>query len=157
MSRLGPIVRAIGVAAGSGVLIFGAAVAPAHATNTYTYSIATPESNPQDGSAHATGAVIFTGKRHFRVESSVWDSCPADGRGAYLDVIMKYKDGSVGGWQVNRDVNGCDNGLHDAVSYFNTKKRVMWVQMVVIEQDASLSGFSQRKYSTKKDNPYTSW
>lgn len=155
MSRLGRMIGTAGAAIGSALLVVVAAGAPAHAANTYTYSIATPESNPRDGSAHATGAVIFTGKGKFHVESSVWDSCPADGRGAYLFAIMKYKDGTVAGSLVNRDVNGCDNGLHDAVTYFNTGRRVMWVQMEVIEEDASLTGVIQTKSSTKKDNPYT--
>lgn len=122
------------------------------------FSLSTTSRGSGDGSTHATGAVTFTGTRSFRISSTVWDSCPRDGRGAYLSLSVDFVDGSGYGYPAgdafNRDVDGCDNGKVSSTVTRTFAKKVKRVSVTLFETDETPPAY-QSATSTWKDNPRT--
>ena len=148
-------VRWMGVAAASAVVLGVTSALPAEAAQ--DFSLDTASTNINDGSVHARGAITFTGAYSFSVSSTVWDSCPGDGDGAYLTYNVDVMDGTGWGYPANdafnRDTNGCDNGKISNTITRTFSKRVKRVQFVVREAD---NGFTKESdTSTWKANPNT--
>lgn len=148
-------VRAAGVAAVSAVVLGVTSALPAEAAQ--DFSLDTTSRSIGDGSVHARGAITYTGAYSFSVSSTVWDSCPGDGDGAYLTYNVDFMDGTGWGYPAadafNRDTNGCDNGKISNTITRSFSKRVKRVQFVVREADGGVTKESDT--STWKDNPNT--
>lgn len=156
MKVFGRAARTAAATAGAAVLVTAAATIPAQAAQ--GFSLDTPQSNIHDGSTHARGSISYTGQRSFRISSTVWDSCPGDGRGAYLSYYVQFKDGTGWGYPYsdafNKDNNGCDNGKISNTITRTFSKRVKFVQLSLWEVDYGSTVY-QDDFSAYKYNPYT--
>lgn len=123
-----------------------------------SFSLNTTSIGIRDGSTHATGSITFTGAKSFTISSTVWDSCPGDGRGAYLSLAVNFMDGSGYGYPAsdafNRDVNGCDNGKISNTVSRTYNKRVKEVSVTLFESGSSGPAYQSAR-SSYKDNPNT--
>jgi hypothetical protein len=149
------VARSSALGALSTALLAATAALPAQAAQ--SFSLDTPQRSINDGSTHGTGSITFVNRYEFKISSTVWDSCPPDGDGAYLTLNVEFMDGSGYGYPAadafNRDSNGCDNGRISNTVTRSFAKRVKRVQIVLREADNGIT--SEDDHSTWKDNPYT--
>jgi hypothetical protein len=96
---------------GLGLLLAAAPAARAEANRSFDFR--TPAWT-NEGTAHTWGMASFKSGRRVVLTGRINDECPADGYGAYLDVIVHKQTGSDLTYQA-KDVGGCKD--KDGVAY----------------------------------------
>lgn len=143
----------------AGAVAVGSAAMALPAEAAQGFALDTVQRGINDGSTHARGSLTFGSARTFTITSTVWDSCPGDGRGAYLTYRVVFTDGSTIGAYTkdafNSDLNGCDNGRNTKTVTRTYEKRVKNVELWLFESDGVDRGAHQWDHSTVKDNPKT--
>jgi hypothetical protein len=110
----------------------------AHAVQVVPFDLVTDGWNqPHIGSARARGSITWHSATRVVINGIVNDRCPADGYGAYLNVIVNYRDiGRKEYENVARDNVGCDkvDGVGFSLTY-DRGVRIIDIVIVVREMD----------------------
>ena len=107
------------------------------------------------GAASASGSVAFTSAYRFAWKGSIRDICPADGKGAELQIVVRHTDGTQSiKTNVLQDLDGCGTtSIPGSGSYTETKK-IKNVMLVLYSTEGG-DPWVTLDLSPDEDNPYT--
>ena len=136
------------------------AATPAAASTRYSFDVQTPfnTGTAAIGSAHAWGSIEFFNPTAFNFQISVKDACPADGYGAYVQIVYFSNTGTVGysGWNWYQN-NGCSQTAVSPTALITTGSfQINYLEIEVCERDNSGGTWRMGDcaWSNAKDNPY---
>ncbi|MCW2785347.1 MAG: hypothetical protein JWP74_1864 [Marmoricola sp.] len=143
----------VAVLVGSGVLVTLAVLSPAGASESFTMSGNVP--GPHEGSARATGTLVFPSKYQVVWAASVRDVCPGDAHGVQLQFVVTHLDGSQSvKVDVLHDLNGCGNDSVTGTGAFTDRKRIKNVTAVLYSTNGA-SPWVILDLTAPEDNPRT--
>ncbi len=98
---------------GLGLLL--AAAPAAQAVSNRSFDFRTPKWT-NEGTAHTWGMASFHSAKRVVVTGRINDECPADGYGAYLDVVVN-QEGGIRSLYTAKDAGGCKDKDGNAYSF----------------------------------------
>jgi hypothetical protein len=132
------------------LMVLGTGVA-----NAATYDLYGKVPKSGAGAASATGTVTFTSAYKFSWTGTIRDICPADGKGAELQIVVRHTDGTQSvKTNVLQDLDGCGStGFSGSGSFTETKK--IKNLMVALYSTEGGQPWVTLDLSPDRDNQYT--
>ncbi|MFX4270763.1 hypothetical protein ACQBAR_09115 [Propionibacteriaceae bacterium Y1685] len=107
-----------------------------------SYRLSTQKNTREAGYVETSGSLDFR-RRGKAVHLYGWlnDHCPGNGKGAYLYLVLTFKDGTKGIRLIRRDVGGCsgDGVTYKALTRGPGGKKIRKALVLLVERDAGHS------------------
>ncbi len=87
------------------------------------------------GYATASGKLVFNGPHRVTVRGEVNDICPANGFGAYVYLVVIFRNGNLGIAPVGNDNDTCDEPTQPFSKTVNFGKKVVKARVYLQEED----------------------
>lgn len=131
----------------------GGIALPAQAAQTKPFDLVTAYNG--NGSARAHGSLTWHDASKLVVNGVINDRCPADGHGAYLDIVIWFMDGTQRVVPVAKDDLGCDASAGVGFSKpVDTSKRISKIRLNLTEWDEQTGDVNDWDV-LGLDNPYS--